>query len=211
MLLMGADEAGKGPVIGSMFVAGLVIEEERLFDLAALGVKDSKMVSPAKREVLARKITSIATDQYILEVRPEIIDELRLVMTMNEIMVRSFSQVVDRLHADKAVLDAADVNAERFAQAVRKRCRETTMDLIAEHKADQRHRVVSAASILAKVHRDESMRKLESEMHCKIGSGYPHDRDTIAFLSDWAKEKKDFPPCVRHSWATAQRIKASFI
>ena len=210
MLLMGADEAGKGPVIGSMFVAGLVIEEEKLFDLAAMGVKDSKMLSPAKRETLARKINSIAVDQYILEVRPEVIDELRLVMTMNEIMVRSFSQVVERLHADRAVLDAADVNAERFGRAVRAHSR-TTMDLIAEHKADQRHHVVSAASILAKVHRDQSMRQLESAMNCRIGSGYPHDRDTISFLCDWVREKKELPPCARHSWVTAQRIKASFI
>ncbi|MDD3552170.1 MAG: ribonuclease HII [Methanothrix soehngenii] len=210
MLLMGADEAGKGPVIGSMFVAGLVIDEERFFDLAVLGVKDSKMLSPAKREALARKITTIATDQYILEVRAEVIDELRLVMTMNDIMVRSFSQVVGRLHADRAILDAADVNAERFAQAVRNHSK-TSMDLIAEHKADQRHHVVSAASILAKVRRDQSMRELESEMHCKIGSGYPHDRDTIAFLSEWVRENNDLPPCARHSWTTAQRIKASFI
>jgi ribonuclease HII len=85
------------------------------------------------------------------------------------------------------------------------------MDLIAEHKADQRHHVVSAASILAKVRRDRSMRELENEMHCKIGSGYPHDRDTIAFLSEWVRENKDLPPCARHSWTTAQRIKASFI
>ena len=210
MLLMGADEAGKGPVIGSMFVAGLVIEEEKLFDLAAMGVKDSKMLSPAKRETLARKIKSIAVDQYILEVRPEVIDELRLVMTMNEIMVRSFSRVVERLHADRAVLDAADVNAERFGRAVRAHSG-TTMDLIAEHKADQRHHVVSAASILAKVHRDQSMRQLESAMNCRIGSGYPHDRDTISFLCDWVREKNELPPCARHSWATAQRIKASFI
>jgi ribonuclease HII len=193
-----------------MFVAGLVIEEERLFDLAALGVKDSKMLSPAKREALAKKIDSIATDQYILEVRPEVIDELRLVMTMNEIMVRSFSQVVERLHADRGVLDAADVNAERFAQRVRHHSK-TSMELIAEHRADQRHRIVSAASILAKVRRDRSMRELEGEMHCTIGSGYPHDRDTIAFLTDWIRKNKDLPSCARHSWATAQRIKASFI
>ncbi len=68
MLILGADEAGKGPVIGSMFIAGLVIEEEKLFDLAAYGVKDSKQLSPAKREVLAKKITQIATDIFILEV-----------------------------------------------------------------------------------------------------------------------------------------------
>ncbi len=49
MRLLGADEAGKGPVIGSMFVAGVVIDEDRLFDLAALGVKDSKLLSPARR------------------------------------------------------------------------------------------------------------------------------------------------------------------
>ena len=116
MLLLGADEAGKGPVIGSMFVAGLVIEEEKLFDLAGFGVKDSKLLAPAKREILARKINGIATDQYILEVKPKVIDELRLVMTMNDIMVRSFSQVVARLHADRAILDAADVNAAKVRE-----------------------------------------------------------------------------------------------
>jgi ribonuclease HII len=210
MLILGADEAGKGPVIGSMFIAGLVIEEEKLFDLAAFGVKDSKQLSPAKREILARKITQISTDIFILEVQPQIIDELRKVMTMNDIMVRSFAQVVAKLCADRAILDAADVDAARFAERVRSTSK-TTMNLIAEHKADERHHVVSAASILAKVRRDASMRELESILGCKIGSGYPHDQDTLTFLCNWVKEKKELPPCARHSWATAQRIKASFI
>ncbi len=197
-------------MIGSMFVAGLVIEEERLFDLAAFGVKDSKQLTPEKREILAKKITRISTDQYILEVPPYIIDELRLVMTMNDIMVRSFAQVVQKLHADRAILDAADVDAARFAKRVRSASK-TPMELTAEHKADERYHVVSAASILAKVKRDESMQKLESSLGCKIGSGYPHDQDTIDFLCKWIKENQELPPCARHSWATAQRIKASFI
>jgi ribonuclease HII len=210
MLILGADEAGKGPVIGSMFIAGLVIEEEKLFDLAAYGVKDSKQLSPAKREVLAKKITQIATDIFILEVQPQVIDELRMVMTMNDLMVRSFAQVVEKLHADRAILDAADVDAARVAERVRSTSK-TTMHLIAEHRADERHNVVSAASILAKVRRDASMRELESTLGCKIGSGYPHDQHTLAFLSTWVKENRELPPCARHSWATAQRIKASFI
>jgi ribonuclease HII len=210
MLLLGADEAGKGPVIGSMFVAGLVIEEDRLFDLAGFGVKDSKLLTPAKREILARKVAGIAQDQYILEVKPQVIDELRAVMTMNEIMVRSFSSVVAKLHADRAILDAADVNAERFAERV-KAVSKTSMEVRAEHKADQRHQVVSAASILAKVRRDASMRELEDSLHCKIGSGYPHDQDTLNFLSQWIKENRKLPPCARHSWKTAERLKASFI
>lgn len=210
MLLLGADEAGKGPVIGSMFVAGLVIEEDRLFDLAGFGVKDSKQLTPAKREILARKISSIAADQYILEVKPQVIDELRAVMTMNEIMVRSFSQVLSRLDADQAMLDAADVDALRFAQRV-KTASKTEMVVQAEHKADQHHTVVSAASILAKVRRDASMRELERSMNCKIGSGYPHDQITLDFLSRWVRDNHGLPNCARHSWATAQRIKASFI
>jgi ribonuclease HII len=210
MLILGIDEAGKGPVIGSMFVAGLVIDEEKLFDLAAFGVRDSKQIAPAKREALARKITGIADDQYILEVKPNVIDELRLVMTMNEIMVRSFAQVLAHLQADRAFLDAADVDASRFGERVRCESK-TSMEIISEHKADEHHRVVSAASILAKVRRDACMRELESCLSCRIGSGYPHDPDTIEFLKTWVKQNRDLPPCARHSWATAQRIKASFI
>ncbi len=210
MLLLGADEAGKGPVLGSMFVAGLVIDEEKLFDLASIGVRDSKQLAPARREALARKISSIAHDQYILEVSPQVIDELRSVMTMNDIMVRSFAQVLQRLNADRAILDAADVSEERFAERV-KNASNVSMNIIAEHKADQRHLVVSAASILAKVRRDESMRELERQHNCKMGSGYPGDPETITFLKVWIEDKKELPPFARHSWATVQRIKASFI
>lgn len=210
MLLLGVDEAGKGPVLGSMFVAGLVVDEEKLFDLASFGVRDSKQLSPARREVLARKITGIAHDQYILEVSSQVIDELRSVMTMNDLMVRCFAQVLQKLQADIAILDAADVNEERFAQRVRIASK-TSMNLIAEHKADQRHQVVSAASILAKVRRDESIRGLEKSHNCKMGSGYPSDPETISFLETWVRDKKELPPFARHSWATAKRIKASFI
>jgi len=59
MLLLGADEAGKGPVIGSMFVAGLVIEEEKLFDLAGYGVKDSKKLARRKGSCWPRRSTRL--------------------------------------------------------------------------------------------------------------------------------------------------------
>jgi len=210
MLLMGVDEAGKGPVIGSMFVAGFVVEESKLFDLAAMGVRDSKQLSRARREAISRKLYAIADGHYILEVAPSVIDELRQVMTMNDIMVRCFSQVVSKLSAGRAVLDAADVNAGRFAHRV-KSMSGTSMEIVAEHKADENHHIVGAASILAKVRRDESIRELERSINCKIGSGYPADQDTIDFLSQWTKEHKALPPFARHSWSTAQNIKARFI
>ena len=51
------------------------------------GVRDSKLLSPAKRESLARKISAITSDQYIQEVKPQMIDELRAVMTRDDIMI----------------------------------------------------------------------------------------------------------------------------
>ncbi len=206
MRLLGADEAGKGPVIGSMFVAGVVIDEDQLFDLAALGVKDSKLLTPARRELLASRIEKIALDIYVLEVRPEVIDELRQLMTMNEIMVRSFSKVVEKLSADRAILDAPDVNPGRFARRVKEGCG-TGMQVIAEHRADRNHTVVGAASIMAKVKRDRSVREIEASIEEEIGSGYPSDPATIRFLEDWVKEHRDLPPFARQSWKTAERIK----
>ncbi|HNR56950.1 MAG TPA: ribonuclease HII [Methanothrix sp.] len=210
MRLLGADEAGKGPVIGSMFVAGVVIDEDRLFDLAALGVKDSKLLSPARREVLAGRIEKIALDKYVLEVRPEVIDELRKIMTMNDVMVRSFSKVLENLSADRAILDAADVNAERFARRV-KEVSGTEMEVVAEHRADRNHPVVAAASILAKVKRDRSVREIEVAVGREIGSGYPSDPATVRFLESWVTEHGDIPPVARQSWKTEERIKDRFI
>lgn len=208
MLLLGVDEAGKGPVVGSMFVAGVVIEEDTLFDLAALGVKDSKQIPRERRELLEKRILELSQDHYVLEVAPHIIDELRQVMTMNEIMVRCHSKVVSSLSADRCILDAADVKAERFAERVRV-VSGTTIPILAEHKADCNHMVVAAASIVAKVRRDRSIRDLEASCGRTIGTGYPADSDTIRFLEDWVKETGDLPPFARKSWTTAQRIKAS--
>ena len=80
---------------------------------------------------MVKKIERIADDKYILEVLPRVIDELRQVITMNDIMVRCFSQVLQRLSsADRAILAAADVNEARFGERVRK-ASGTSMDILA--------------------------------------------------------------------------------
>ncbi len=70
--------------------------------------------------------------------------------------------------------------------------------------------MVSAASIIAKVHRDRSIRQLEAEIGMEIGSGYPADPKTIRFLNELVKEKAELPVYVRHSWKTVKRL-VSFI
>jgi ribonuclease HII len=159
-MISGVDEAGKGPVLGPMCVAGVMVEERKLGELALLGVKDSKKLSAKRREELAEDIKKLANKCFILEVSPNRIDELRKVMTMNEIMVLCFSNVLEELRPGHAFLDAADVNEARFGENVRKKYGRE-IDITSEHKADENYPVVSAASILAKVERDALVKKLE--------------------------------------------------
>jgi len=172
MKIAGIDEAGKGPVVGPMFVAGVMISDVAF--LEQLSLRDSKAVSPKRREFLAGEIKKVAK-YHILEVSAGQIDELRKMMTMNEIMVVSYAKVLKELKPDRAFVDAADVNPGRFAQNVREKYG-TSIDIISEHNADAKYPIVSAASILAKVRRDAAMRDLEKRIGQEIGSGYPSDQ-----------------------------------
>ncbi len=203
-MIAGIDEAGKGPVLGPMCVAGVLLDEKKLDALARLGVKDSKQLSPKKREALAVKIKKLADRYFILEVSPSQIDELRKIMTMNEIMVACYVRVLQELKPDRAFVDAADVNAERFGENIKKKyARE--IEITSEHKADEKYPIVSAASILAKVQRDTLVKKLEEKIGVEIGSGYPSDPKTISFLEKWIQKHGSLPDFARSSWETSKK------
>lgn len=207
-MIAGIDEAGKGPVLGPMCVAGVVIEEGKISELVELGVKDSKLLSPKKREALASEIKKLADRYYILEVTPSQVDELRRIMTMNEIMVLCYAGVLEKLKPEHAFVDASDVDALRFGENIKKRY--SKAEIISEHYADRKYPVVSAASILAKVHRDDLIKKLEENAGVEIGSGYPGDPKTIKFLEDWIQKHGELPEFARSSWKTARRIRENF-
>jgi ribonuclease HII len=204
-MISGIDEAGKGPVLGPMCVAGVMVEEKKLDELVDLGVKDSKKLSAKHREVLATDIKKLANKYFILEVSPNRIDDLRKVMTMNEIMVLCFSDVLEELRPRHAFLDAADVNATRFGDNVGKKYARV-IDITSEHKADDKYPVVSAASILAKVERDALVKQLEENAGVEIGSGYPADPKTMQFLEKYVKEHGSLPDFARSSWETSRNL-----
>lgn len=199
--ICGVDEAGKGPVLGPMVIAAVACSNPQ--DLADIGVMDSKVLSPKRREVLFAIIKE--QFQYTVVIRTASdIDHLRKGMTMNEITARAHAEVVRTLGCTEAFLDACDVNEERYARTVGgyigQPCKIT-----ARHRADQTFPVVSAASIVAKVIRDRLVRDLEEEFG-QIGSGYPADPITIAFLKEYIRINGR-PPCIaRMSWATIQNL-----
>ncbi len=200
--ICGVDEAGRGPVMGPMVVSGVAIDDEsRLSDM---GVKDSKQLTPARREELAVQIRSIADVESVL-VPAEEIDNLREEMTMNELEVYLFTSVVDKLRPSVAYVDAADVDAGRFGNDI-KRGLGFDIEIISKHKADDLYPIVGAASIIAKTIRDDEIKKIGAEIGQQIGSGYPSDPITVEFLQKWIREKHDSPPHTRRSWETIKRM-----
>ena len=222
VIKLGIDEAGKGPVIGPMCIAGVAATLEQENKLRILGVADSKKLAPKKREQLAVSIQKYATAWYVYEVSPQQIDDLRKIMTMNDIMVLCFSKVMEELTGTTAkaagtpfnvvFLDAADVLEDRFASRVKAEYSKKYADyadhieFISKHKADASSPVVSAASILAKTRRDELVEKIKKREGVDFGSGYPSDPKTKLFLENYAKEHGDFPDYVRKSWKTAENL-----
>ncbi|MEM2925153.1 MAG: ribonuclease HII [Methanocellales archaeon] len=202
MLIAGLDEAGKGSVVGPMVIGAVVIEEKEQSILSTLGVKDSKKLSPRKREQIALQIKNIF-QHFEYEVSASEIDELRKKFTMNEIMVLCFSRVLNQLNISKAIVDAADVNPRRFAWKLKQNV--PRIEIHAEHKADEKYTIVGAASIIAKVKRDSCMKELERKIGRQIGSGYPVDSKTKRFLAD-CYNSGDPPDCIRLSWKTWQNL-----
>jgi ribonuclease HII len=201
-MICGIDEAGRGPVIGPMVVAGVLLESESL--LEGMNVRDSKKVAPKKREVLAEEIRKIAKTEVIIVPAVDI-DVMRQAMTMNVMEVKLFSSIIDRLKPDKAYLDSADVDEERFGRDIQGELN-FTLDIVSKHGADDLYPIVSAASIIAKTTRDAEVKKIKEKIGQEIGSGYPSDQVTIRFLEEWVKGHGTLPPHTRRSWKTAQRI-----
>jgi len=108
MKLGGIDEAGRGPVVGPLVIAAVVIDELKIGELEALGVKDSKKLSPKRREELFGKIIELVDDYFILELSPEDIDKRE--GTMNDFEVENFAKVLNslKIKPDLLYIDAAD-------------------------------------------------------------------------------------------------------
>ena len=130
-------------------------------------------------------------------------------MTLNQLEVFMFSKIIEKLKPDVCYVDAADVNEERFGKDILSHLTFKSK-MISRHKADEQYPVVGAASILAKVVRDEHIsqiaQELEPTLNLPLGSGYPADPTTKQFLVTWVSRFGTLPPHVRQSWDTCQQL-----
>jgi ribonuclease HII len=208
MLMAGVDEAGRGSVIGPLVIAGVSVEENDLPKIMHLGVKDSKLLSSKKRETLAKQIRKLALNCHVVFLSPVEIDRVvetgKRLHRLNRFEAQSMARVITILKPDVAYVDASDVLANRFGEHITENL-DFSLKIVSEHKADLTYPIVSAASIIAKVERDQVISNLKKK-HGNLGCGYPSDSITINFLGDWIRKFGTYPDFVRKSWKTAKRI-----
>ena len=193
---VGVDEAGKGPVLGSMFAAAVRADPGTLPE----EVGDSKGIPAERRERLASAVREAADAVAVVEVSVERIDDPDT--DMNGLTVDAHAEALAGVAApgDDALVDAADTNAVRFERRVGGRA---PPDVRAEHGADEAHAIVGAASILAKSAREAHVADLAAE-YGAVGSGYPSDPTTREFLRSYVEDHGDLPACARASWQTSR-------
>ena len=210
--IAGIEEAGRGPVIGPMVMAITVIQSANESILREIGVKDSKMLSPIQRTKLFEQLKEVLKIYKFLIISPREIDAALGSKSTNlnwleaDKSVELVNLIPMNIEIDGLYIDCPSTNTAAWSSYVKTRLTRNYGCLVAEHKADQNYPIVSAASIIAKVIRDQEIEKIKTKYQVDFGSGYTSDPRTINFLEQWVKEHKNLPDFVRKSWKTVSRI-----
>jgi ribonuclease HII len=174
----GVDEAGRGPLVGSVVAGAVVLDPNN----PIAGLKDSKKLTPARREFLYEQIIEKSKAWGVGEASPAEIDEINILQATMLAMRRAIEDLSDRLGhwPDKALIDG-------------NRCPELLIPAEAIIKGDAKEPAISAASIIAKVTRDRQMQALD-RLHPQYGfaqhMGYPTEAHFAAL--------KEFGACDEH-------------
>ena len=202
MKICGVDDAGRGSMIGPMVIAGISIEKKNIPKLRKLGVRDSKKLSPKKRELLYKEIIKLVDDYHVIRIPPKTIDKYVFEHNLNHLEAKKMAEVITNLKPQLSYVDSCDVNASRFGREISDLAGKSKVR--SYHYADSRFAVVSAASIIAKVSRDRSITRLNKNIN--FGSGYPSDKKSVTYVKKLVSSKKPLPSSIRKSWKPVQKI-----
>lgn len=210
--VIGIDEAGKGPAIGSLFIAFSIIVledgEKSLEDynkkLVSLGVKDSKELNPKKRNFIYQQLKTNLDMKYA-QLTPHLIDSNNKIGgSLNKLEIDAIIQILNTEKPNLIIVDALTSDPKKFSNQIKEKlsfdCR-----IIAENKADQTYPMVSAASIIAKELREQEVAQIKENIKLDCGSGYSSDPKTKEFIAKhWNSKEFDF--IFRKSWETYKRL-----
>jgi|SRR3989344_3689009 len=218
VLLLGIDDAGRGPVLGPMILAGCIIDSETEKEFKRLGIRDSKQLTQKRREFLEEIIKEKSKDFHVISISPEEIDTSNTEgIKLNEVEALAAAKIINKLNSAantgdtkvKVIVDCPSNSITKWSDFLKMHINNlSNLEVSCEHKADQNHVVVSAASILAKCQREREMEKLKEKYGKEIGSGYTSDPATRKFLTTNLK-KHDNKGIFRKSWKTYKDANSS--
>lgn len=211
MRILGIDEAGRGSVLGPLVVGSFLWQAGEGFDPASTssqaalreaGADDSKALSAKRREGILPRLLSMGHARTI-EIQPAAIDAGNL----NRLEEDAIVELAAHARPDVLYLDAP-VHPRGIPALITHLGRMITAAgaplprFVVEPKADGTWPVVGAASIAAKLRRDSAMQILREAHGPQLGSGYPSDPLTRAWLSGLLQRNEPMPACVRTRWGT---------
>lgn len=185
-LIAGVDEVGRGALFGSVVAAAVVLPLWAIPQLIALGVKDSKTLSPVKRQQLIQPIKNLVTGWQISSASVAEIDELNILQASLLAMRRSVLNLAVTPHI--CLIDG------NFLVPNLNLTQKTVI------KGDLRSPVIAAASILAKVWRDELIIDLAHqypEYDLVRNKGYPTAKHRLAIAQQGItpEHRRSFKSC----------------
>ena len=215
--------------MGPIVISIVSISKGKEGRLSRIGVRDSKMLTRRKREFLLDEIKAVSEEiQVYIISAGEINEAMHGKVSINELEALNFAKLIDSASSvpERFYVDSPDVVPERFGMRIKLFSKKAMtiegmrnnervagvkpIRIRAEHKADARYPIVSAASIVAKVTRDLEIARIAEEEGIEIGSGYPSDRYTIdAIKREMGTSRLD--PYIRNYWKTMSLIKQSKI
>ena len=200
--VLGIDEAGRGPVLGPMIIAGAMIDEGKE---AMLGeVKDSKLLRHKQRLILNKNIQNVAKT-LIINVPPKEIDDAlnSEELNLNWLEAHKQAEIINKLNPDVAIIDCPSINETAFKKYLKDLVENKNIKLIVEHKADVNYPICAAASILAKVERENQMDIIKKK-YGNTGPGYPSNKTTQEFVKkNW--NNQECSSIMRKTWSTYKK------
>ena len=214
-IILGIDEAGRGPVMGPMVYACAYWKEEYDKDIRKkFKFNDSKQLTPGDRERMFNQIKAHPNIiRYELFMLPSdyISKEMlkRQKVSLNQISQDSAKKLIKTARDKKVNIRKIYVDtvgpAESYQILLTKYVNDKSIEVKVEAKADAKYECVSAASIVAKVTRDKEIEIIEKEDK-DCGSGYPSDPKTKEWLKDNYDNVFGFGREVRFSWKTVDTM-----
>lgn len=215
---IGIDESGRGPVLGPMTYTAFYIPTTHNEKLKELGVDDSKQLTPEKREMIFETLTKEEnrwTGWETIALQAELIggnmlskEKYNLNAMSHDTAVELVRKIIEKnINVEELYVDT--VGPPEKYQAYLQSLFPQIKCVVAK-KADSLYPVVSAASIVAKVTRDDLLKewvfKESKVFSTEFGSGYPGDPATKAWLLDSLDPVFGFPTLVRYSWSTCAKL-----